>query len=120
METLLAVITIIQRAGGKQLLLKLFSRLMVVLGLVIITAIMVSTLLIGVLINARLMLLTSGISLPFTLLLVGCAALLIITLLISVIIWQLNRLQRLPQTSPLTDMLDAFINGLMTNSSGNG
>lgn len=119
MKTLLAIIAIIQRTHGKRLLLRLFSSFMVILGLMIVTAMMVSATLIGVLINAHIALLNSGMSLPLALLLVGFAAVFIIATLIAVIVWQLARLRRIPQTlygqSPLMGTLDAFTAGLMAD-----
>lgn len=115
METLLAIITILQRAGGKRLLLRLFSRLFVLLGLVITTSIMVAATLIGGLINAHIALLGSGMSSPLALLIIGMAALFIIITLIAVIVWQLKGLHRLPKKSPLMDTLDAFTDGLMAD-----
>lgn len=115
MEKLLAIITIAQRVGGKRLLLKLFSRLMVVFGLVITTAILVSATLVGGLIAAHDALLGGGMSPPLALLSAAGAALLIIATLITVIVCQLGRLRRLPKTSPLMDALDAFTDGLMAD-----
>jgi len=115
METLLAVITILQRAGGKRLLIRLISRLLVVFGLVITTAIMVSATLIGCLISVHIALLNSGVSSPLALLTIGMAALLIIAMLVTVIASQLKGLHRLPKKSPLMDTLDAFTNGLMAD-----
>ncbi len=115
MEKLLAFITILQRAGGKRLLLQLFSRLIVLLGLAITTAIMAAALLIGGLIHAHIAMLESGMSSLLTLLIVSCAALWMIAGLIATIISQLKGLRHLPKKSALTDMLDAFTNGLMTD-----
>ena len=112
METILAIITILQRAGGKRLFLRLFSRLIVLLGLVIIVAIMVSATLVGALISTHIALLGSGVSSPLALLIVGCASLFIISALIAVIVSQLKGLHRLPKKSPLMDALDAFTDGL--------
>lgn len=113
METLLAIITIIQRAGGKRLLLRLFSRLMVVLALVFTTSIMASAILIGGLINAHIALLDGGMSSPLALLIVACSGVLMIVALIAVTAWHLKGLQRLPRQSTLVDALDAFTAGLM-------
>ncbi len=115
METLLAIITILQRAGGKRLLYRLFSRLVVLLGLVITTAIMVAAILIGGLINVHIALLNSGMSAPAALFIIGASALFITGILITVIAWQLGKLQHLPKTSPLMDTLDAFTDGLMAD-----
>jgi hypothetical protein len=115
METLLAVITIIQRAGGKRLILRLFARLVVLLGLVITTAIMGAAMLIGGLINVHVALLDSGMFAPTALLVIGGAALFMIAMLIFVIVWQLKGLYRLPKKSPLMDTLDAFTDGLMAD-----
>ncbi len=110
---MLAIITILQRAGGKLLLLRLFSRLIALLGLVITAAIMVSATLIGGLMHAHIAMLGSGMSSPLALFIIGVSALFIITLLITVIVWQLKGLHRLPKKSPLMDTLDAFTAGLM-------
>jgi hypothetical protein len=115
MEKLLAIITILQRAGGKRLLLRLFSRLVVLLGLVITTAIMVSATLIGGLMNAHIALLNSGMPGPAALLIIGASALFIIAMLMAVIAWQLGKLHRSPKTSPVMDTVDAFIDGLMAD-----
>ena len=115
METLLAIITILQRAGGKRLFLRLFSRLIVLLGLVITAALMVSATLIGCLMHAHIALLGSGMSSPLALLIIGMAALFLIITLIAVIVWQLKGLHRLPKKSPLMDTLDAFADGLMAD-----
>ncbi len=115
METLLAIITIIQRAGGKRLLLRLFSRVIILLGLVITAAIMVSAALIGGLIYIYIAMLNNGMSSPLALLIIGIAALCIITALIAVIVWQLKGLHRDPKKSPLMDTLDAFTTGLMAD-----
>jgi uncharacterized BrkB/YihY/UPF0761 family membrane protein len=115
MEKLLAIITILQRAGGKRLLLRLFSRVIILLGLVITTAIMVSATLIGGLINAHIAMLSSGMSSPLALLIIGVAALFTIIVLIAVIVSQLKGLHRLPKKSPLMDTLDAFTDGLMAD-----
>lgn len=115
METLLAIITIIQRAGGRRLLLRLFSRLIVLLGLVITTAIMVAATLIGGLMHAHIAMLESGMASPLVLLIIGMAALFIIIALIAVIVSQLKGLHRLPKKSPLMDTLDAFTDGLMAD-----
>lgn len=113
METLLAIITILQRAGGKRLLLRIFSRLIVLLGLLITAAIMISATLIGGLIHAHIAMLNSGMTSPLALLIIGMSALFIITVLIAVIVWQLKGLPRLPKKSPMMDTLDAFTDGLM-------
>jgi uncharacterized membrane protein len=115
METLLTIITILQRSGGKRLILRLFSRLIILLGLVIATAMMVGTILIGGLINGHIALLNSGMSAPAALLIIGASALFITGMLIAVIVWQLKGLHRLPKKSPLIDTLDAFTDGLMAD-----
>jgi predicted PurR-regulated permease PerM len=113
METLLTIITILQRAGGKRLLLRLFSRFVILLGLVITAAIMVSAALIGFLIHIHLALLDGAVPSSLALLIVSCAALLIIAGLVAMIISQLKGLRHLPKHSPLMDSLDAFADGLM-------
>jgi Na+(H+)/acetate symporter ActP len=115
METLLTLITIVQRANGKRLLLKLFSRLMVVLGLIITTAIMVSATLLGGLLHAHIALLNSGMASAPALLLIGAAALLIIALLIAMVVWQMKYFRPVPKPSPLMNTLDAFTDGLMAD-----
>ncbi len=115
MEKLLAIITIIQRAGGKSLLIRLFSRLIVLLGLVITTAIMVGAILIGGLINGHIALLNQEVPPTLALIYISCGALFITGMLIAVIVWQLKGLHRLPKKSPLMDTLDSFTEGLMTD-----
>ena len=120
MEKLLALITILQRANGGRLLARLFSQMAIIMALVLVTAMMISATLIGGLIHAHAAFLNGGMS-PFSsLIIIVASALLIITLLISVIAWRLQRLQQMSRTlfgkSPLTrravDTLDAFIDGL--------
>jgi membrane protein implicated in regulation of membrane protease activity len=114
METLLAVITIIQRAGGKRLLLTLCSRLAVLLWLILTAAITVSAITVYALIYGHIALLDNGVSAPLAALSVGGVALLIIATLFAVIARQLRSMYRLPKKSPLMDTLDAFTDGLMT------
>ena len=116
---LLAIITIIQRAQGKRLMLKLFSSFIVMLGLVMITAMMIAATLTGFLINLHNVLLHTGISPLFVLLWDGFAALLTITILFAVIAWRLRHLRSLPKTlgggSSLVATLDAFSAGFMAD-----
>ncbi len=113
MEMLLAIMTFMRRAGGKQQLQRLLAHFLLLLLLVIITAIMVSAVLIGGLINAHITLLNSGMTATNALLMIGAAALFIIAILIAVLVSQIKLLQRQPMKSPLTGMLDAFTAGLM-------
>lgn len=122
MKTLLAIITIIQEKSGKPLFAKLLSTIILMAGLLLVTAIMISATLIGGLMNAHMILLNSGTPTNVALLMIGGAALFIIIVLIAVIACLLRSLRRTPQKlygqSPLAvclaGTLDAFIAGLMT------
>jgi hypothetical protein len=121
MKTLLAIISIIQEKSGKPLFAKLLSKIILMAGLLLVTAIMISAMLIGGLINAQMILLNSGIAPHTASVIIGTAALFIIIVLIAVIVCLLRSLRRVPQKlygqSPLAvclaGTLDAFIAGLM-------
>ncbi|MFZ4125148.1 MAG: hypothetical protein ACOYJ2_03640 [Rickettsiales bacterium] len=123
MDHLLAIINIIQKANGKRLIARLFSHLAIIIGLLLTTAIMVSATLIGGLINLHIALLNGGVSAPIALLIIASTALFIIAVLITMIVWRLKSLRRIPQTlsvgSSFTaramDTLDAFTDGLMAD-----
>jgi hypothetical protein len=121
MENLLAIITVIQRISTKKLLIRVISNMVIIMGLVMTTAIMISATLIGGLMNAHIALLNHEISPALALIYIGCTSLFIIAMLIAMIAWQLRRLRKIPHSlfghSPLAaramDTLDAFTAGLM-------
>jgi uncharacterized membrane protein len=117
MEKLLALITILQRAGGRRRFFELFSRMIVILVLVIVTAIMISATFIGGIINMHIALLNDGMSPMTALLLVASVALFIIAILIGCILYQCKRLHHQPRAScsqsPIVTTLEAFVSGLM-------
>ncbi len=121
MENLLAIISVIQRISTKKLLIRVISNMVIIMGLVMTTAIMISATLIGGLMNAHIALLNNETSPLLACIYIGAAALLIIAGLLSLIAWRLRCLRQIPHSifgqSPLasraTDILDAFTAGLM-------
>jgi hypothetical protein len=123
MKNLLAVISLIQRAQSKRLLVRAISHMVVIMGLVMTTAIMVSAMVIGGLMSAHAALLTTGIPPHTALISIGVAALFVITLLVFLIGWRLRNLQNIPRalfeqhpfTSRAMGTLNAFTDGLMAD-----
>ncbi|MDX2073769.1 MAG: hypothetical protein SFX19_05315 [Alphaproteobacteria bacterium] len=121
MDNLLAIINVIQRIGTRKLLVQLISNMVIIMGLVMTTAIMISATIIGGLINAHISLLNHEIPPVLALIYIGCAALLIIASLLAMIAWRLRCLRKSPLSlfggAPLAsramDTLDAFTAGLM-------
>jgi hypothetical protein len=123
MEKLLAIASLGQRAYGRWLFQHLILGIIVVIGLVMVIAIMVSTILIGSLAAAYFTLLSSGIGQTLAMLAVALLAIAITTAVIFLTFLSLHRLRRMPHTllkrSPVTssamDALNAFTNGLMAD-----
>lgn len=121
MENLLAIISVIQRMSSKNLLISLLSNMVIIIGLVMTTALMISATLIGTLINAHVALLNNEVHPALAFIYIGCTALLIIASLIAVIAWRLRCLKKIPHSifgnSPFSSSaiatLDAFTDGLM-------
>lgn len=121
METLLVILTLIQRAGSKRLLLSLISRFMLVLGLMVIAAIMVSATLIIGLIYIHMNLLLAGMTASGALLLIILMMICINAVLITVIMCWLKHFRRKSQmiygVSPIAiqaiQMCNAFAAGFM-------
>jgi hypothetical protein len=121
MKTLLAILILIQKAHGKRQFTRLISHVVIVAGLLLVTAIMISATLIGGLINAHIALLNSDVSPILALLITGTTASLIIALLIIGIVWRLRCLRNIPQAlysrlpfaNRAMDALDSFTAGLM-------
>ena len=123
MENLLTIISVIQRISTKKLLIRVISNMMMIMGLVMTTAIMISATFIGGLINAHIALLDHETPPALALIYIGCAALLIIAGLLAVVAWRLRCLKKIPHSifgkSPITartmDTLNAFTDGLMAD-----
>ncbi len=123
MKNLLAIISALQRIGAKALLIRLIANMVIIMGLVMIAAIMISATLIGGLINAHIALLSHEVPPLLALIYIGAAALLIIAGLFAVIVWRLRCLRKIPHslfgqspvTSRIMDTLDAFTDGLMAD-----
>ncbi len=121
MDKLLAIISVIQRISSKNLLVQLISNIVMIMGLVMTTAIIISATVIGGLINAHMALLNNDTSPLLALVYVGGGALFIIFGLFAMIAWRLRCLRKIPHsifgqstfTSHITDALDAFTDGLM-------
>jgi hypothetical protein len=113
MEALLAIITMVQRTVGKRLLLKLFARLILLFGLVMMVAFMLSATCIAALLALHSIMIQSGVSALLASCLALAMACAIIALLVAVILWQFKRLNRPNTSSPLMRVLDEFTAGLM-------
>jgi hypothetical protein len=122
MEQLLALINLVQRTYGRWLFRRLLSGMIVVAGLVLTTAIMVSAALIAGLYAAYIALINSGFEPQIAVLLVCGIAVVAAAILVTVTCAYLHHLRQVPQSiikkSPITslpsDALDAFISGLLT------
>jgi hypothetical protein len=123
MDNLLAIISLIQRISSRNLLIRLISNMVIIVGLVMTTAIMISATLVGGLMNAHIALLNHETPPLLAFIYIGCAALLIILGLVAVIAWRLRCLRKIPRplfgqspfTSSVADTLDAFTAGLMAD-----
>ncbi len=122
MEQLLAVITLVQRTYGRWLFRRLLSGMIVVAGLVLTTAIMVSAALMVGLYAAYIALINAGFEPQMAVLMVCGMTIFAAVLLIIATLAYLRHLRQVPQNiikkSPITslpsDALDAFIAGLLT------
>lgn len=121
MEYLFAIISVIQRISTKNLLIHVISNMVIIMGLVMTTAIMVSATLVGGLINAHVALLNNEVPPLLALIYIASAALFIIATLFAVIAWRVRCLKKIPHSifgnSPFSSSaiatLDAFTAGFM-------
>lgn len=123
MEKLLAIAGLGQKVYGRWLFQHLLSGIIVVAGLTIVTAIMVSATLIGSLIAAYLMLLQHGTEPYLAMIIIGISGVLTVVILVLLTLASLYHLRQMPRTmlerSPLTSgvmaTLNAFTDGLMAD-----
>ena len=123
MEKLLAIAGLGQKVYGRWLFQHLLSGIIVVVGLTIVTAIMVSATLIGSLIAAYYMLLQHGTEPYLAMIIIGVSGVLTIVILVLLTLASLYHLRQMPRTllekSPLTSgvmaTLNAFTDGLMAD-----
>jgi amino acid transporter len=121
METLLRIASLGQRAYGRVLFRKAISGMVMVVGLVIVIAIMVSFALVAALIAAYFCLIYFGITPVAAMIIIALLAIALIVALIVLTLSCLHHLRQMPKTllrqSPFTsramDTLDAFTDGLM-------
>jgi len=121
MEKLLAIASLGQRAYGRWLFQRLLSGIIVVAGLTIVVAVMVSAMLVGGFYAAYFALLHYGTAPQVAMVIIGISAILTTVTLVILTLMCLHHLRRMPRTllkqSPLTsramDTLNAFTDGLM-------
>lgn len=118
MEKLLALATLGHKAYNKWLFQRMISRVLAIVGMVLMIAILLSALLIGLLGIAYIALVQSGIAPQIAALTIGTMTVSIIGLLIMLARHFLRQLPRLlapqaPITSRISDLLNAFIDGFM-------
>jgi len=121
MENILLLISLVQKTYGKWLFHRLLLRILVIIGLIIVIALMMSATFVAGLCAAYYFLLSYGIEQSVVILLTGILAIMLIISLIIITIICLHKLRNMPQTmlksSPVTalamDTLNSFTNGLM-------
>lgn len=123
MKILLAIVNLLQKVYGRWLFQNLLLGIIIIAGLVLVTAIMVSATLIGCLLAVYFTLLSYGIGQTVAIIATAVSALLIIISLIIIMLLYLqhlrktpkNLLKRSPLTSSVMSTLDAFTAGLMAD-----
>jgi hypothetical protein len=117
MDNILTLLTMAQRVYGRWLTQQLLASVFVVLGMMMVTAILLSAALIGCIFMAYMGLLYSGVE-PATALL--CTAALIVGMIgicVLMVVLCLRRLRRMPslvtQKLPVASSVHAFIRGFM-------
>lgn len=121
MEKLLAIASLGQRAYGRRLSQKLVSGMILIAGLVIVIALLVSAMLIGGLTLTYFTLLQYGIAPVTAIIIIAILTLLTIMVLILLTLSCLHRLRQMPRSlfrhspflSRVTDVVEAFTAGLM-------
>ncbi len=121
MEQLFTIISLVQRIAGRNLIIRLLSHMVIIIGLLMVTALMISATLVGGLISAHVALLNNEVPPLLALIYIASAALFIIAALFAVIAWRLRCLKKIPHSifgnSPFSSSaiatLDAFTDGLM-------
>jgi hypothetical protein len=123
MEKILIITGLVQRIYSKWLFQHLLFGVIIISGLIVVIAIMVSALLIGSLMAVYFILLSYGIGQTVAIIVTAVSALLVIMLLIIITLLYLQHLRKTPKNllkkSPLAssakDTLDSFIAGLMAD-----
>lgn len=122
MEKLLAIAGIGQRVYGRWLFQRLLMGLIVIVGLTVVVAIVMSALLLGGLYGAYAGLLHIGVAMPNAMLMTAFLALLVVA---GMVLVMQNVIKRLRQTQPTlqgrfakvvahpAEIVDAFIDGLL-------
>lgn len=124
METLLAIANLGQRAYGRWLFQRLLSGIIVVAGLVMVTAMMISALLVGGLYVSYITLLHYGVGSDMAMMVVALSAVLIIVMLVILTLSCLHHLHQIPKTlfkqalspSHTSAVLCAFFDGFTTKT----
>ena len=120
MDKLLVILSLLQKIGGRHLFQRMIKQVIILAGLTLTTAILISATLIGIVMAACRELMNYGVDFYTIILLFAALALLTIMILIRMIISRLHLLHRMPHTSEqspfmakVTAVIDAFTEGLM-------
>ncbi len=123
MEKLLAIASLGQRAYGRWLFQHLLSGIIVIVGLTIVIAMIISTLLVGGLYVSYITLLHYGVGSHVAMMIIAAAVVLVLALLAFFMFLSFRRLNHMPRTllkqaflpSHTAGVLGAFFDGLTTD-----